>query len=270
MHTSNFYTLVAFLAATAGAQSTTTATVLVPDWCVTQAQPSVTVLGQQDDLTTYSYICSTNAAAASSASAHVSGVIESARSRWENDARVTGWVRDSDRRRSLNDFELNFKKRDDDCYGWNAALEGCIPWKITQGAGTWAVHYTVTATLALDQECTFGSGGIASGPATCTASGRLDPSVWGNGDGPRTRTFSKSDVDRFWIRNTVPVTAGGNYVATSSGSTTTGTVASSSLRTATVSAGALSTGVGVPISIPTGAVAVAVGAGGILAAALVL
>lgn len=276
MHTANFYAIIAFAAATASAQSTTTATVLVPDWCVSQAQPTVTVLGQQDALTTYSYICPTSAVPTSSALSHASAVLESARSRaseamsrWESGARVTAWVRGAEQRRSFLDSKVDFRKRDEDCFGWNVSFDGCIPWEITQGESTWAVHYTVAGVRALDQECSFGSGGVASGPATCTATGRLDASVWGTGDGTRTRTFSKTDVDRYWIRNTVPVTVSATSQATGSSSTTTGTASSSGVLPA-ASAGALSSGVGVPKSIPTGAVAMAVGAGGIFAAALAL
>lgn len=268
MHASDLYTLIALLAATASAQSatTSTATVLIPDWCVTQTQPAVTVLGQQDGLTTFSYGCpspsiTNTAAIVSSVSARASSLLQSARSRASQvrasleSARPTG-----NNRRSLNAFDFE-KRQDDTCYGWNAdPYNACIPWEIIQGPSTWAVHLTVTSSVALDQECTFGSGGVASGPATCTASGRLDPGLWGGaGDASRTRTFASSDVDRYFIRNAVPVTAGGP--------TTTSTVSGSATRTA-ASGGRQTTGAAAPRSIPTGAVVMAVGAGGIFAAAL--
>lgn len=262
MLAASIYPLLALLAGTARAQSTTTATVLIPDWCVTQAQPTVTVLGQ-GDMTTYSYSCSIDSSAVSSASAHASDVAASARSKASEmkskwDPRVTGKPNDHNKR--TLDF---FGKRDDTCYGWNA-FEACIPWEITQGPSIWAVHFTNNI-VALDQECTFGQGGIASGPATCTASGRLDPELWGRGDGPHTHTFVKSDVDRYWIRNAVSVTMGGIAQAT-----TAKVSGSGSAQAASGSPGVQSTGVGVPLSIPTGAVAMVVGAGGILAAALAL
>lgn len=279
MQPSSIHALLALLAATASAQSTTTATVLVPDWCVTQATPTVTVVGQ-GDLTTYSYSCSYDTSAVSSASAKASQIRESARSKASS---LRGDPRATDRPDNDNDDDNNndrrrrslnfFGRRDDSCYGWDA-FEGCIPWEVTQGPSTWAVHYTATGIVALNQECSFGSGGVSSGDATCTASGRLDPSVWGNGDGPRTRTFAKSDVDRFWIRNTVAATAGGSAVATGSATTAATTAATVSgtnfVLLASQSAGAQSTGVAAPMAIPTGALAMAIGAGGILAAAIAL
>lgn len=96
-------------------------------------------------------------------------------------------------------------------------FDACIPWEITQGPSYWAVHYTATDVGGLDQECTFGDGGVENGPATCTASGRLDPNIWGDGDDSHTHTFEKTDVDEYFIRNTVPVTAGGEPLATGGG-----------------------------------------------------
>lgn len=131
------------------------------------------------------------------------------------------------------------------------------------------MHYTLTNIVALDQECTFGAGGVAEGPATCTASGRLDPGVWGDGDGVRTRTFNKDDVQRYWGRDVVQVTAGGAQ-ATTTRWTGTGLAPS---RTAAAVQGndvAGSTGGGVVMPLPTGMVTMAVGAGGVLFWALAL
>lgn len=277
MHTSNLHTVLALLAATAGtyAQSTSTATVLVPYRCVTQATPTVTVVAGQSDLTTYSYICPTatdSAAAYSSASAKASSIWESARSRVSAarsnlgvEARATGKAR-----RDVNE-SLILKRQGGGCFGWdNDVRDACVPWEVTQGPSTWAVHYTRSGTAALDQECTFGSGGVSSGVATCTGSGRLDPSAWGGSDGTQTRTFSKSDVDRFWVRNTVAVTSGGSTAATDSGGSTTGTVTGSARSTAAGASAAVSTGAGVALSTPVGVAAMAIGAANILVAALVL
>ncbi|KAH7092051.1 hypothetical protein FB567DRAFT_545246 [Paraphoma chrysanthemicola] len=165
-------TILPLLAATAAAQ---TATILIPDWCITQSAPAVTVVDRDRDLTTYSYSCSTNTSAVSSASVQGSSVAADAKSR-------------------ASDLK--------------ASLKGL---KSTDKPDT--VHYTVTGIVALDQECSFGAGGVASGAATCTAGGRLDPEVWGRGDGPRTHTFPKSDVDQFWSRETVKVTEAGGVVA---------------------------------------------------------
>ena len=258
MLSSIFYSVLALAAATAGAQSTKTATVLIPDWCLTQAQPTVTAMGQ-GDLTTYSYSCSINSAAVSSASERAFRDSESARSKASlgrsrvNDAKPTDSHNNksnndnNNQRRSLPSFHA-FGKRDGDCYGWNA-FEACIPWEITQGASTWAVRYTAGGIGALSQECTFGSGGVASGAATCTASGRLDPGIWGVGNGPRTHTFAKNDVDRFWIRNTVAVTAGGRAA-------TTGAASSSRAVAPSATAGAENMAMGAEIPI-TGLVAMA-------------
>ncbi|KAF2024637.1 hypothetical protein EK21DRAFT_93951, partial [Setomelanomma holmii] len=165
---------------------------------------------------------------------------------------------------------LGFEKRDDTCYGWDA-FDGCIPWEITQGPSIWAVHYTVTGIVSLDQECSFGPGGVLSGAATCTADGRLDPEVWGRGDGPRTHTFPKSDVDLFWIRNTVGVTEAGGVVAATSVSAS-GTGTRGVLQGQSVVAGSVeqSVGGGGIVAMPTGLVAMGVGAGGVLMAALAL
>jgi hypothetical protein len=269
MFTSALYALLPLLAGTALSQTTTTATVLIPDWCITQSTPTVTVLNRASDLTTYSYSCSVDSSAVSSASAHASSVVNSA------------LAHASQVRASLGvniDIPPIHTKRDDSCWGWNEHWNwngngnACIPWEITQGPSIWAVHYTVTGVLALDQECRFGSGGVESGAATCTADGRLDPGVWGDGDGPRTHTFDRADVDRFWIRNTVKVTEGGGAGPT----TTTALVGSGSgtvaMETAVqgnnVAAG--STGGGVVIAMPTGMVAMAIGAGGVLFGAIAL
>jgi hypothetical protein len=169
-------------------------------------------------------------------------------------------------------------KRDGDCYNWNNwgfnSYSACIPWEITQGPSIWAVHYTLTNIGALDQECSFGQGGVASGPATCTASGRLDPGVWGDGDGVRTHTFAKGDVERYWIRDVVGVTSGGDGGGGAGPTTTTWTGTGAGPRQ---TAGAVqgndvagSTGAGVVIAMPTGMVAMAIGAGGVLFGALAL
>lgn len=126
--------------------------------------------------------------------------------------------------------------------------------------------------MALDQECTFGAGGVAEGPATCTASGRLDPGVWGEGDGVRTRTFDGDEVKRIWGRDVVEVAAGGSGGAQATTTRWTGTGAAPS-RTAEAlqgNDGAGSTGGGMVMPLPTGMVAMAVGAGGVLFGALAL
>jgi hypothetical protein len=109
---------------------------------------------------------------------------------------------------------MALKQRDSsfECYGLDA-FDACIPWEITQGPSYWAVHYTATHVAGFDQECTFGDGGVASGAATCTARGNLDPGIWGDGDGSHTETFAKTEVDEFYIRNTVQVTMGGGAPA---------------------------------------------------------
>ena len=121
----------------------------------------------------------------------------------------------------------------------------------------WAVHYTARGEIPLDQECNFGPGGVSSGSATCTASGRLDAGVWSVGSGTRTHTFAKEDVDKLWIRNTVAVTAGGPPASTGA-------------PTASGSSSAQNMAVGAQGSILIGLVAMAFGAGGILTAALAL
>lgn len=212
------------LAALTSAQTTTTATILLPDWCVTQSAPAVTVLGQ-NSLTTYSYGCTINSAAVSSAEARASSALAAASSLAHEAQSKASAIR-----ASLNLNLPNIpsptnipgfgSKHKRDCLGFNAgAFDACIPWEVTQGASYWAVHYTATGVIGLEQECTFGDGGVASGAATCTASGKLDPSVWVNGDaeGRHTQTFAKSDVDKYWIRDTVAVTAGGEALATGGG-----------------------------------------------------
>ena len=266
MHTSNLYTVFALLAATTGtyAQSTGSATVLIPDWCVTQATPTVTATGQ-GDLTTYSYLCPSNSVIVSSITARASSALESARSRASEvrsslEARITG---DSNDRRSFG-FS-NVKRQDDTCYGWGA-FDGCIPWEVTQGTSTWAAHYTRANVVSIDQQCSFGDGGVSSGSATCTGSGRLDPAVWGDGDGSRTRTFAQTDVDRYWIRNGVAITSGGGPLPTNGATTTTGTAS----PTTTGAGDSQSTGMAAPRSVPTVAVAMFAGAGGLFAAAFAL
>jgi hypothetical protein len=284
MQPSALHALLALLATPILSQTTHTATVLIPDWCVTQSAPTVTVLGTASDLTTYSYSCSIDSSAVSSASAKASSIAGAAQSRASAlkaslSANPPG-ARTKDPNNNNNNNNPQTKrgldlvgKRDNSCYGFDS-FEACIPWEITQGPSIWAVHYTVTGIVALDQECSFGNGGVSSGAATCTASGRLDPSVWGNGDGPRTHTFQKNDVDMFWIRNTVSVTESGGAVVT-----TTGLASGSRSGNATVGASqtgqsgsvaAQSTALGVSFAVPTGVVAMVVGAGGVLVAALAL
>lgn len=209
------------VAASTAAQTTTTATLLIPDWCVTQSQPSVTVLGSQSDLTTYSFSCTTDYSKISSAAAKASGLEESAKSKasaLRASLGVPPEETDKPKPRGLLFNADSNEKRDSsyECYGWDA-FDACIPWEITQGASYWAVKLSTTDVGGLYQTCTFGDGGVANGPATCTASGRLDPGIWGDGDGSHTETFAKTDVDEFYIRNTVPVTAGGGGIATGSG-----------------------------------------------------
>jgi hypothetical protein len=271
MFTQQLYALIPLLAGTALAQTTTTATILIPDWCITQSTPTVTVVNRASDLTTYSYSCSIDSSAVSSASAHASSVVNSA------------LAHASEVRASLGvnvDIPPIHTKRDDSCWGWNGGWNGgwsgnaCIPWEITQGPSIWAVHYTVTGIVALDQECRFGAGGVESGDATCTADGRLDPGVWGGGDGPRTHTFGKDDVDRYWIRNAVSVTANGGAGPTTttmgSGSRSGSGIAAARETAVRGNDVAGSTGGGVMIAMPTGMVAMAIGAGGVLFGAIAL
>ncbi|KAH7132583.1 hypothetical protein B0J11DRAFT_427396 [Dendryphion nanum] len=176
--------LTLFVLATTASAATTTATLLLPNVCVTKATPAVTIIGQANGLTTYSYSCSINTAAVSSAEAKASSIVAS------------------------RDIEVAvLEKRAGECYGWNA-FEACIPWVVTQGASYWAVRVTAPAVVGVEQVCTFGDGGVASGPATCTASGRIDPQIWGTGGGSHTETFAKSQVDNHFIRNTVVATTG--------------------------------------------------------------
>lgn len=235
------------LAATTSA-STTTATVLLPNACVTKSAPTVTIIGQANGLTTYSYSCSGNGAVVSSVVGRASSIVASVeRKASEIEASLERllptWI--------ARDVDSTREKRANECFGLNA-LDACIPWVITQGASYWAVHMTASAVLAVNQVCTFGEGGVANGPATCTASGRLDPEFWGTGVGSHVETFAKTKVDKYFIRNTV--------VATTGGPAPTGAGANN----------AQSTGLAVSNSLPTGAVAMIAGAGGILAAALAL
>jgi hypothetical protein len=198
------------LATTASAQSTTIATLLLPDWCVTQSAPTVTVVNQASDLTTYSYSCTTNSAAISAASSKASQIRESAQNAASSlRASLGSLIPDIPQITDLpNPFNDKMKRQDGDCFGLDA-FNACIPWEITQGPSYWAVHYTVTDVVAADQVCSFGEGGVASGDATCTASGRVDTRIWGDGDGVHTETFARSEIDEFFIRNTVSVTMGG-------------------------------------------------------------
>lgn len=223
------------------------------------------MLGRDRDLTTYSYSCSVDTSAVSSASAKASSIAGDAKSRASELKASLQGLKPTDKpdvRRAM------LGRRDDTCYGWDA-FDACIPWEITQGPSLWAVHYTVTGIVALDQECTFGPGGVASGAATCTADGRLDPEVWGRGDGPRTHTFPKSDVDLFWIRDTVGVTEAGGVVAATSVSGTRSGFAEQS-RSVVAGSQEQSVGLGGVVAMPTGLVAMGVGAGGVLMAALAL
>ncbi|KAH7380322.1 hypothetical protein DE146DRAFT_293111 [Phaeosphaeria sp. MPI-PUGE-AT-0046c] len=266
--------LLPILAGTALAQSTTTATVLIPDWCITQASPTVTVVNSDRDLTTYSYSCSVDSSAVSSASAKASSAAANARSHVSEVLASLPGVNVP--------IHTNFARRDN-CYGfgWDSWRgSACIPWEVTQGPSLWAVHYTNSHIGGLDQECTFGPGGVASGQATCTGNGRLDPGVWGRGDGTRTHTFDQGDVDRFWIRNTVAVTLGaGATGGAAQPSTTTysggsvSVIGGAGARQTAVQGNqfaAESTGGGVMMAMPTGLVAMAVGAGGVLFGAIAL
>lgn len=267
MHTSTLYPLLSLLVGTTTlAQTTTTATILIPDWCITQSAPTVTVINRDRDLTTYSYSCSVDSSAMSSASAKANSIAGDAKSRASAKVASAGlkptWVPGA-------------VKRDNDCYGWNNgwgynSWEACIPWEITQGASVWAVHYTATGVVALDQECSFGAGGVYSGAATCTASGRLDPGVWGGGEGPRTHTFSRSDVDRFWVKDVVSVTGGGGGYGAGVAASSTGTAAGVRQTGLQGNNAVQSTGGGMEIAMPSGLVAIGFGAGGILVAALAL
>jgi hypothetical protein len=116
------------LAAGAAAQTTTTATILIPDWCVTQSVPTVTVLGS-GDLTTYSYSCSIDSAAVSSASAKASSIAESAQakaSELKASLATLGKPKDPketeqpDTKRWLQ--KMGAMKRDSsyECFGWDA------------------------------------------------------------------------------------------------------------------------------------------------------
>jgi hypothetical protein len=195
-------------ALSATAQSTTTATILLPDVCVTQSTPTVTVLGA-NSLTTYSYGCTVNSALvssglarASSALADASSVVNAAQSK------VSDLLTNIAFPTKIPGFGNEAKRDDNDCFGFGG-FDVCIPWEVTQGPSYWAVHYTAAGVGGISQECSFGDGGVASGAATCTGSGRLDTAVWGDGTGVHTKTFSKEDVDKHWVRNTVAVTAGG-------------------------------------------------------------
>lgn len=272
MFTTTILPLLPLLACTALAQSTTTATVLIPDWCITQASPTVTVVASSADLTTYSYSCSVDSSAVSSASAKASSEVADAR------AHVSNVLASLDVNVPIH---TNLARRDG-CYGfgwggWQGSA--CIPWEVTQGPSIWAVHYTNTHIGGLDQECTFGAGGVASGQATCTGNGRLDPGVWGWGDGTRSHTFNVDDVDRYWVRNTVAVTVGGAGVTGGAAQPRTTTYSGGSVSVIaparqTVVQGnevqAESAGGGASIAMPTGLMAMAVGAGGVLFGAIAL
>ncbi|PSN66230.1 hypothetical protein BS50DRAFT_410366 [Corynespora cassiicola Philippines] len=299
MPSSTSVAMLSLLSAVATAQTTTTATILVPDWCVTQSAPTVTVLGQ-NSMTTYSYSCSIDTGAISSALADASGIANSALSAAQSLAESLGaevpiptqkpdWVPDVDididRRRSSPNPQALYHPmhKRNDCFGYDM-VDACIPWEVTQGASYWAVHYTMAGLMGLDQECKFGDGGVESGPATCTATGRIDPEVWGGTDGVHTQTFQKTDVDKWFIRNTVAVTAGGpagEFRSSSFWIETLETlvltiffIATNAAPAGTGASGAAdpeATGLAVPgNSVPTGVMAWAAGAGGVLAAALAL
>lgn len=249
------------LAATASA-ATTTATVLLPNACVTKSAPAVTIIGQASGLTTYSYSCSINSAEVSSAEAKASSLAASAERKASEIEASLGRLKPTIFARDAQLAESDLEKRANECYGFNA-FEACIPWVITQGASYWAVHMTASAVVAVDQVCTFGEGGVSNGPATCTASGRLDPEIWGTGGGSHTETFAKTEVDTFFLRNTVVATSGGQ----GAGPATTGAGATPGSAGAN---NAQSSGLAAPKSLPTGVAAMVAGAGSILAAALVL
>lgn len=251
--------LTLFVLATTASAATTTATLLLPNVCVTKATPAVTIIGQANGLTTYSYSCSINTAAVSSAEAKASSIVASVeRKASELEASLNKWLPTGLPKRDIEVAVL--EKRAGECYGWNA-FEACIPWVVTQGASYWAVRVTAPAVVGVEQVCTFGDGGVASGPATCTASGRIDPQIWGTGGGSHTETFAKSQVDNHFIRNTVVATTGTGTPVTNSAGATVGFAGSNNGN---------SRGVAAPAALPTGAVAMMAGAGGILVAALAL
>lgn len=195
-------------ALSATAQSTITATILLPSVCVTQSTPTVTVLGT-NSLTTYSYGCTINSALLSSGLARASSALADASSLINvAQSKASELLTNIAFPTQIPGFGAKAKRDDSDCFGLGS-LDICIPWEVTQGASYWAVHYTAAGVGGLAQECTFGDGGVASGAATCTASGSLDTAVWGDGTGAHTKTFSKEDVDKHWVRDTVAVTAGG-------------------------------------------------------------
>lgn len=269
MFTSTLLPILPLLARSVLAQSTTTATILIPDWCITQSAPTVTVVNSNRDLTTYSYSCSIDSSAVSSASAKASSKVEDARNH------ASAVLASLDVHPPIH---TNLARRDNSCFGWDSWRgSACIPWEVTQGPSIWAVHYTAVGIAGLDQECSFGDGGVASGKATCTGDGRLDPGVWGWGDGPHTHTFEKDDVDHFWIRNTVAVTLGGGSGGAAPTTTTfaagSGSPVASGVRQTAVQGNDVapgSTGGGAMIAMPTGMVAMAIGAGGVLFGAIAL
>jgi hypothetical protein len=91
----------------------------------------------------------------------------------------------------------------------------------------------------------------------------------------RTRTFERGDVERYWIRDVIDVTGDGSGNAGAAQATTTTWTGTGVLPSRTAGAVhgndvAESTGGGIPMSMPTGMLAVAIGAGGVLFGALAL
>ncbi|KAF2180967.1 hypothetical protein K469DRAFT_753054 [Zopfia rhizophila CBS 207.26] len=249
------------LSATAAAETTTVATILIPNWSVTAQNPTVTVLGSQADRTTYSISCSIDTSKVLSASAKASSV------KSEMEDFKTSMQSTKGKPTGVPDSRV---KRWDG--GWGGPWEACIPWEITQGPSTWAVHYTATDVWSMERECTFGNGGIGNGDATCIARGTLDPDIWGE-SGTATHTFHRSDVDDVFLTQTLSVTAGGKAVETGTGSPASVTSVLTDSRgtpTATAIVAAQNTGLAARLAVPTGAVAMVGAAGGILAAALAL
>jgi len=220
--------LLLLLASLTSAQTTSTATILLPNVCTLQAEPSVTIVAQNNDLTTYSYNCANyvqptrqfipftsqpsptttspvpTANATDSLSLYTLSKLPATFS-IPRAPTITGW------RRIATATAGGVAYTIDRTCGRASPTEGCIPWEITQGASFWGVHVTVFinlntyVTLEARQECTFGDGGIASGSATCEVKElRTNATDFWYATGSRI-TVAKSMVDRYFVRNTVAV-----------------------------------------------------------------
>ena len=214
------------LASLTSAQTTSTATILLPNVCTLQAEPSVTIVAQNNDLTTYTYNCSNYVQPTRDFTPFTSK---------PSTTTTTSPIPTSNTTDSLSLYTLSESSSvfrisnaptitnrhriptatgvayivDDRCD--RIATEGCIPWEITQGASFWGVYATVFVnldayvTLEARQECTFGDGGIASGSATCEVRElRTNATDFWYATGSRI-TLAKSMVDRYFVRNTVAV-----------------------------------------------------------------